>query len=292
MEIHYIQDNVSENRVLSVPELTQEQDTSSVSLFDAENIQIEETETGLKIKTVAHRGYSTVAPENTLPAFYAAAEAGFSTAECDIEWTKDGVPVILHDEYINRTATKANGNPLILPRKCSNMTYESLLKYDFGLKKGKEFKGTKIPTFAEILQCCKETGLNFYVELKDSSKFGEEQAKLLTDMVKEAGLEDKITWISFNSKYLKMIADNIPEARLGYLSRSEVTDKTIKTLESLKTGENEVFLDIKASEMNSKGDNMLDAAGFAFEAWTIDDEDILNKMQSYDCSGITTNTIP
>ena len=59
---------------------------------------------GNQVKVIAHRGYTETAPENTIPAFVAAAEKGYSTVECDIEWTKDGVPVILHDGTINTTA--------------------------------------------------------------------------------------------------------------------------------------------------------------------------------------------
>ena len=281
----------SESNIIEQPKLTSGQDTE-ISMFDSSIVPENGNPERVEIKTIAHRGYSAIAPENTLPSYYLAAEAGFTTAECDVSWTKDGIPVLLHDEYINRTAVKSNGSPLIFPKKCSDMTYEELLNYDFGLKKGEEYKGTKIPTFEELLQCSKETGLNLYVELKTSSKFGAEQAKLLTDMVKKAGLEENITWISFNADYLKLIYDNMPDARLGYLSDNAVTNKTISTLEALKTDENEVFLDIKAGKMDFIADMLLDEAGFDFEAWTVDDTDEIERLKKYECNGITTNSIP
>ena len=52
-----------------------------------------------------------------LPPFVAAAENGYSTVECDVEWTKDDIPVILHDTTINRTARRQNGWRLFFPRK-------------------------------------------------------------------------------------------------------------------------------------------------------------------------------
>ncbi len=240
---------------------------------------------------IAHRGYSSVAPENTIPAFVAAAENGFNTVECDVEWTKDNVPVILHDSTINRTARRSNGIGFLFPRKCSNYTYEQLLKYDFGSWKGSEFKGTKIPSFEELLDCANEHDLNLYIELKKTSDFNEEKAKILVDAVKEAGLEDKVTWISFQEDYLKQIDELMPNSRLGYLSDEKLSEETIKILQDLDTEENEVFLDIKASKMTSAGDKLLDDAGFDFEAWTVDKSDTLDDLYDYECKGITTNKL-
>lgn len=244
-----------------------------------------------EMNVAAHRGYSSIAPENTIPAIIKAAENGYDTVEVDISWTKDNVPVLLHDKTINRTARKENDKKPFFPKKCSKMTYEELLKYDFGSWFSDEFKGTKIPSFNELLECGKEYNLDLYIELKDTDDFNEERAKILAQSVKDAGLEDKITWISFNSDYLKTMRSVMPNSRLGYLSKKEVNEDTIKTLESLKNGENEVFLDIKSSKITKKGDNMLDEAGFDFEAWTIDNTEKLDTLKEYGCIGITSNSI-
>lgn len=249
---------------------------------------VEETD---GIAVIAHRGYSSEAPENTIPAIILAAENGYDTVECDINWTKDSVPVLLHDDTINRTSRTKGGWKYIFKRKCSNYTYEELQKFDFGSWKGKEYEGTKIPSFAQTLECCNEYDLNLYVEIKDSDNFDLEKAQILAETVKEAGMEDKVTWISFNPDYLKMISELMPEARLGYLTKKEPNEKTIKILEELQTENNEVFLDVKASKMTDEADKLLDDAGFDFEAWTVDDEETLEKMYSYDCQGITTNKL-
>ena len=243
------------------------------------------------IDVIAHRGYSSIAPENTIPAFVEAAKRGYKTVESDIKWTKDSVPVLLHDSTINRTARKANGKKLFFRKKCSSLTYEQLLQYDFGSWKDKKYKGTKIPTFNELLDCSKEYDLNVYVELKKDSRFNKEKAQILVDAVKEAGLEDKITWISFEDDYLQEIKDLLPEARLGYLSKKTPTAKTVDILESLQTDENEVFLDVKSSKINNRTSDMLKNSGFEFETWTVNDCTKLDDLFSLDCKGITTDTI-
>ena len=265
-------------------------EVEDANIFDISDAKAEEKNDN-KIPLIAHRGYSSVAPENTLPAFYLAAEMGFTTAECDIEWTKDNVPVLLHDSIINRTARTADGRRLMIPKYCENCTYDELLKLDFGIWKDKLYKGIKIPSFQELLQCSQETGLQLYVEIKPTSDFNEEKALILVNAVKEAHLEDKVTWISFNADYLRTIGNLMPESRLGYLYDGKVTTSTIKTLDSLKTSENEVFLDVKSSRMNYYADFLLDNAGYEFEAWTIDNIKDIDAIYDFECSGITTNSI-
>lgn len=92
----------------------------------------------------AHRGFNAVAPENSMPAFDAAVELGAPEIEFDLWYTKDGVPVSCHDNTLERVSDGIG--------KIGDYTYEELLRFDFGVKKGEEFKGLKICTFEEILQ--------------------------------------------------------------------------------------------------------------------------------------------
>lgn len=297
MTVNNITDQYFNNYFPASEKISDASNSSGVSVSSADdNIVINfssdnDNESDDDMAVIAHRGYSEVAPENTIPAFIAAAENGYDTIECDVSWTKDSVPVILHDDTINRTARKENGWGFFFKRKCSDYTYEQLLQYDFGVWKGKEFKGTKIPSFDEVLECGKEYDLNLYIELKETDDFDEEKAKILVDAVKDAGLEDKVTWISFNDDYLKTISDIMPECRLGYLSKKKPTEKTIEILDSLKTEDNDVFLDVKASKVTEKSAALLDDAGFDFEAWTVDKSSSLDDLYSYDCKGITTNSL-
>lgn len=248
-------------------------------------------DTEYNFEVVAHRGYDVEAPENTMSAFIEAGEKGYSSVEVDVAWTKDNIPVILHDKTINRTATKENGNPLIIPRYCSDYTYEELLNFDFGLKAGEDYKGEKIPTLGEVLDCSNEYGFDLYIELKKTDDFNEQKAQIIADSIAEAGLEDNVTFISFEEEYLQMMAKEMPEARLGYLNDKKITDETIKTLESLKTDENEVFLDTRADKMNKKASEKLDTAGFEFEAWTVDSLNKAQKMYELGAKGITTDKL-
>lgn len=95
-------------------------------------------------RVCAHRGFSTVAPENSMPAYGAAVALGSEEIELDLWETKDGVIVSCHDGHLDRVST---GTGFIWEH-----TYEELLQYDFGVKENPAFAGLRIPTFEDILK--------------------------------------------------------------------------------------------------------------------------------------------
>ena len=92
----------------------------------------------------AHRGFNTVAPENSMPAFGAAVALGAEEIEFDLWKTKDGILVSSHDSTLERVS---NGSGNIW-----DYTLEELRALDFGAKHGEKFRGLRIPTFREILE--------------------------------------------------------------------------------------------------------------------------------------------
>ena len=97
-----------------------------------------------KKRLCAHRGFSTIAPENGLAAFGAAVALGAAEIEFDLWWTKDGEIVSIHDSSLERVS---NGSG-----KVYDHTYAELAALDFGAKKGPNFTGTRILKFEDILK--------------------------------------------------------------------------------------------------------------------------------------------
>lgn len=111
-------------------------------------------------RVCSHRGFNTIAPENSLPAFGSAVALGAEEIEFDIWATKDGKLVSLHDSSIDRVS---NGTGVVF-----NTNYEDLLKYDFGSVYSQEFKGLKILTFEEILKkFARRVIMNIHVKIWD-----------------------------------------------------------------------------------------------------------------------------
>src|SRR5687767_2479124 len=96
-----------------------------------------------QVDNVAHRGASGYAPENTIAAFDKGVEMKADYIEIDVQRSKDGELVIIHDTKVDRT-TDGTGN-------VKDLTFEQIRSLDAGSWKGEQFKGEKIPTFDEIL---------------------------------------------------------------------------------------------------------------------------------------------
>lgn len=132
----------------------------------------------------AHRGFSSIAPENTMPAFVAAVKAGYSMIEVDLVQSSDGVQFCLHDATINRTS---NGTGT-----ASQMTAAQLESYDFGYpaKFGAQYSGTKIPTLEEFLIFCKKNNIYAELDIADDSRYSNSMLQTTYDVVKQCNMLD------------------------------------------------------------------------------------------------------
>ena len=108
----------------------------------------------------AHRGASGYFPENTMLAFMKAVEMGCDGIETDVQMTRDGVLVLIHDERIDRTT---NGYGLV-----KDYSYAELCRLDAGSWFGARFAGTKIPTVGELLLLARDTGIGITMSRSES----------------------------------------------------------------------------------------------------------------------------
>lgn len=233
------------------------------------------------VKGINHRGFHT-APENTLAAVKLSRKNGYKYVEVDIHHTADDVPVLLHDDSINRTARTATGESLTETINISQITYEQALEYDFGVYKGDSYAGTKIPTFEEFMFLCKRIGVCPYIELKDLVKA---KANNLITIVKRCDMLDKVTWISFSDSMLRAIGDIDNTARLGLLA-SNITQAVIDRALIIKQTANNVFID--ASGRSDEEVQLCMDAGIPLEVYTIDDINTIKSLNPY-ISGVTSN---
>jgi glycerophosphoryl diester phosphodiesterase len=107
---------------------------------------------------IAHRGASLYTPENTLAAFNKALELGAAFIECDISFTKDGVPVIFHDDKLDRTSNSSGA--------ISKKTLAELKKLDIGRWFSDEFSNEKILTLKDLLEWHNQHNVSLNLEMK------------------------------------------------------------------------------------------------------------------------------
>lgn len=231
-------------------------------------------------KSIAHRGCLRLAPENTIPSYQKANELGYKYVETDVTFTKDSIPMLLHDSKINRTS---NGRG-----KLSSMTYQKAISYDFGHWKNNDFKDTKIPTFIEFIKFCKENDLYPYIELKSSGKYNKEKIKYLMDIVNSFDMKDHVVWVSFSMKFLQMVKEQDKKATLGLLALKLSTNKKFKDALNLKTSENKVFLDTMDSLLSTREIEKCKRLNIPLEVWALK-HNVENKKFDEYITGVTNN---
>jgi glycerophosphoryl diester phosphodiesterase len=152
----------------------------------------------------AHRGFSAVAPENTLPAFGAAVALGASEIELDIWATKDGEIVSLHDATLDRVSTGKG--------KVYDYTYQELLAFDFGIKKGKNFAGLRIARFEDILRkfSC-HTIMNIHVKSLTDQPWKEADLKKVLDIIDAYDAKNHVYFMTENTVLQAQLAKLAPE---------------------------------------------------------------------------------
>lgn len=215
------------------------------------------------IRSIAHRGYSDVAPENTIPAFRLAKVNGFDAVEMDVKWTSDQIPVILHDFSIARTARNDDGTEIessIANANVGNLTLSTLLNYDFGIWKSQDYAGTRIPTLEDALEFCKAVQLHPYIEISAESST---RAATLVEIVKDFGMLRNVTWASKWTDGLLNIQDEDECARLDYFV-DNITSSVISTASSLFNGLSSVVIGTGLSDSSLSIETAVEA-GFDIE---------------------------
>ncbi len=114
-----------------------------------------------KVDIIAHRGFMDLYPENTLPAFVNALAMGAKEVELDVQITRDGVPIVMHDERVDRTT---NGVGSV-----NSLSLHQIKALDAGYKFSPTYRGTRVPTLREVLFVVKHKG-RVYIELKSTVK--------------------------------------------------------------------------------------------------------------------------
>ena len=173
--------------------------------------QTVDTEALKRVGIWAHRGCSMMNPENTLLAFKKAAELdGITGIEFDVQLTKDGEIVVIHDERVDRT-TDGTGN-------VRDYTLAELKK----LSITGDDDSYRIPTLREVLELlkpyCMNKGLKLNIELKNSVVRYESMEQKVIDMVSEYDIESYVVYSSFNHDSIGLVRQLKADADVAYLA--------------------------------------------------------------------------
>ncbi len=163
----------------------------------------------------AHRGAAGLAPENTLAAFRMAIELGADGTELDLQTTKDGVVVAIHDDTVDRT-TDGRG-------RIGELTLDEVKRLDAGVKFGPAYRGERIPTLRELIDLVKASDnrrfrLNLEIKFADGRE-GEpaDLEERVVAVLAEAGFLERAITQSFyhpSAAKMKRLAPSVPAGLL------------------------------------------------------------------------------
>ncbi|HIV68150.1 MAG TPA: S-layer homology domain-containing protein [Candidatus Butyricicoccus stercorigallinarum] len=220
-----------------------------------------------KVVLVNHRGYSATAPENTLPAYELSVQKGYTYVETDVQFTKDGEAVLLHDATINRTSNVEQVTGSSQKVYLSSSALSTVQQYDFGSWKSEAYAGTAIPTFREFIALCAQNGLHPYIELKSKGMTAQEIEKLV-NILSDYGMYYSVTWISFYADNLKLVRAQCPTAELMYVA-DKANQTSIQTAQKLENGQNRVVLSALYSNLTAAQRAACLRAGLDYGIWTV-----------------------
>ncbi len=228
-------------------------------------------------KLIAHRGFSGQYPQNTIPAFEGAVEAGFWGVECDIHTTKDGKWVVIHDDEISNLT---NGTGYVRDK-----TFAEIQEIRMDSGNGIENYGTlPIPTLEEYLDVCLTGDIVPVIEIKGCDT---KYLPSLKETLDAYGLSDKVVIISFNKSYMEGYRALDPDATMFYLMHEPDRD-TVDYCREYNFGvnlNNANFLKCYGALIYAR------IHGVPVATWTVDNLFLALIFKLFGADYVTTNSI-
>ena len=223
---------------------------------------------------MAHRGFSEMAPENTIPAFQMCIDEDFSAAELDVQMLKDGTIIVMHDDNLKRTTG--------IDKNVWEVTYDEIKDLDNGSFFDERYEGTRIPTLDEVIKLAGSGKDKLYLNIE----------------IKRNGHDDGIA-----EKVIQIIEDN------NYMNNCDITSQDYSTLEEVRainpyvltaytsvigigdieTLEAADIISIQETFATYENIERIHRAGKRVFVWTINELDTMEKLVNLNVDAILTN---
>ena len=256
---------------------------------------------GKKIEVQGHRGCRGTRPENTLPAFAAAIEAGVDALEPDLLLTQDDVFVIYHSHFIKPSlVTYLDGSPLAAPPLMRSLNLSQVKQFDCGRIKNPLYPQqslipeTTIPTLEELFSLIQTSPhphaahVQLNLEIKrdvDSPISPERCAQKLLKLVEANGFSQRVYYSSFDPEVLFEVRKSDPTASIGFLKEDDL-DGMIECATALKA---EIISPDDTLIKDPHYIRSLQQLGFKVILWTVNDPARWEELIQMGVDGIITD---
>lgn len=225
-------------------------------------------------KVIGHRGAAAYAPENTLEGIHTAADMGIDWVELDVKLTKDDVPIIFHDDTLDRTT---NGSGPV-----SERTYSEIKALEAGSWFGDSFAGITIPTLEEAVDVLLQRELGLNLEIKPCPGRERETAEVALDMLSQIWDDhDRLLISSFQHVSLEAAQEMAADWARGLLLPEEWPENWAELAEYLSV----TTINLNGNTATRDQVEMAIDAEKAVLAYTINDPITLRELQGWGVDG-------
>ncbi|WP_345752181.1 glycerophosphodiester phosphodiesterase [Microbacterium rhizophilus] len=242
----------------------------------------------VSVVTTAHRGASAYAPENTLAAFQVGIDQGATWIESDVQLTKDGEAILMHDTTLTRTTDVEQVFPDRAPWNVKDFTLAEIARLDAGLWFGPEFAGEPVPTLAQMVEQVRKSRAGIIMELKSPELYPGVEQKVIDvfasfpGYVPSALASGRLSVQSFDWDSMKTYAGLAPETPVGLLGAPAIAELPAyaEWADQINPGSGQT------SEAYIVAVHEL---GLDVNVWTVNDVPTMTRLLDWDVDGIITN---
>ena len=234
-------------------------------------------ETNRPTIVIAHRGASAAAPENTAAAFGHALTAGVDAIETDIRVSRDGVPVLFHDQDLMRVANSRS--------KVTDLTAAELASVDVGAWMGPAFSGQGVPTLAWLAERC-QPNTSLLLDLKV-----EGSAAAIAEALKSTGFPaDRAYLCAWTEDQATDIRTHLPDTHMVYIEEATPHDDQSWIQSVALRGYDSMSLD--HASLDSRTVREAHAHGLTVFTWTVNNPSDIQRVQDMGVDGIICDGTP
>ncbi|MFF4228437.1 glycerophosphodiester phosphodiesterase [Streptomyces sp. NPDC001820] len=242
---------------------------------------------------IAHRGASAYAPENTFAAIDLAADMGFAWVENDVQRTKDGELVVVHDDSLARTTDVEQRFPSRAPWKIKDFTAAEIATLDAGSWFGAKWAGARVPTLKQYLNRVDENGQKLLLEIKKPELYPGIEKDTLRVLREEGWLDrfhvkHKLVIQSFGADSVKAVHQQRPDITTGSLGTPAVADlpSYAAFTDQINPSHTSISAEYVAAVHRLKGAH---GERLWISTWTVNDAAGAARVNGFGVDGIITN---
>ncbi|GGZ30646.1 glycerophosphodiester phosphodiesterase [Streptomyces poonensis] len=243
---------------------------------------------------VAHRGASAYAPENTLAAVDKAADLGIRWVENDVQRTKDGELVVIHDATLARTTNAEQLYPDRAPWNVKDFTAREIRRLDAGSWFSPRYAGARVPTLEQYMARVSRNHQKLVLEIKNPALYPGIEQQTLKVLANEGWLSrqhlrSRLVVQSFSADSVRTVHELRPGVRTGFLGTPDVADlpEYATFADQINSTYTKISTAYVAAIHAHRGPH---GRPLEILTWTVNDADTARRVAGYGVDGIITNT--